>query len=403
MIFSKIDDKLTCYDKGVILFGCGSAGCKIKKILERFGKDIICFVDNNKDKWGSSCYGIPVRSIKEMLSILNENEDFVIQIASEFSDIIEKQLLELGVADKRIISYWEFELRIPYLERYLYFKKKGVSIHDPVFCAEMEVWGGARKNEIEENIIKIALYDIPEIIFINTAPKTGNSSIALSFEHMGIPYIRGGHGYFKKIENLMQLKDKKIKMIAGVREPFSQFLSWIFQFQQALWDQANYWEKGGDVQKIFDVLLDREYKNNSVDDFYNIKKEFWRQTYFITNYFDEEIEKNFHINVYDYPFDCEKGYTIIRQGNIEIFIYQLEQLSRLVDVLGEFLNIKDFTLSSANVASEKWYHKYYQEARKNLKINRDIFDQIYSHKFVKHFYSEKQINEFRDKWSGNIS
>lgn len=402
MVFSIIDEKLTCYDKGVILFGCGKAGVQTKRVLDSFKKEVICFVDNNKGKWGSDCCGLAIRSSEEMLSILKENESAVIQIASEFSDDIEKQLWEMGVSKKRIISYWEFEARILDLSRYLYLKKNGVSIHDPVFTAELESYNGYRKGYTAKTILRNNLCDVSENIFINSAPKTGNTTLISSLKQAGISCYEGRQGYFTKILDLLPFKNNIVKMMLGVREPFSQLLSMIFEMQSNFWDQEDYWKNGGDVQKIFDCVLDKEIRNKKADEYYDIEKEFARQTRYVEKHFDEAVKNIFQIDVYNYPFDCEKGYTIIKRKNIELFIFQLEKLSQLGDVLSDFLNIKDFVLCSDNVATEKWYNKYYKEAKKNLRIDRDLFNEVYSKKFMRHFYSEKQIDNFREKWDKNI-
>lgn len=402
MIFSVIDDKLTCYDEGVILFGCGSAGAYAKRVLDRFEKNVICFVDNDQEKWGSNRCGIPVRTVQEMVSILQENENIVIQITSEFSDDIEKQLLEMGVSNKRIISYWEFEARILDLSRYLYLKKDGVSINNSVFTAELESYNGYRKGYTAKTILRNNLCDVSENILVNSAPKTGNMSIIYSLKQAGISCYEGRQGYFVKIWDFLPFKNKKLKMILGVREPFSQILSMIFEMQSNFWDQENYWKNGGDVQKVFDDVIDEEIRNKKANEYYDIEKEFAHQTRFVEKHFKEAVENIFDIDVYDYPFDCEKGYSIIRYENVELFIYQLERLSQLGDVLGQFLNVDDFVLCSDNVAALKWYNKYYQEAKKNLKINRDLFNEVYSDKYMRHFYSEKQIDVFREKWQKNL-
>lgn len=402
MIFSVIDDKLSCYDKGVVLFGCGSAGAYAKRVLDRFEKKIICFADNKQEKWGSCCCGIPVKSVKEVLSILDEDEHIVIQITSECSDDIEKQLLEMGISDKRIISYGEFEQRILDLSRYLYLKRDGITIDDPIFTAELDSYNAYRKGHTAKVIMRHNLCGLSENIFINAAPKTGNTTLISSLEQAGISCFQGRQGYFTKIWDFMPLKGKKIKMILGVREPFSQLLSMIFHMQSNFWDQAAYWENGGDVQKIFDDVIEQEIKNNKIIPYYDREKSTAHQTRFVEKHFAEAVENIFHIDVYEYPFDCERGYSIIQHENVELFVYQLEQLSQLEDVLGDFLNIEDFVLYTDNVGDLQWYKKYYRDAKTNLKIDRTLFNEVYSDKYMRHFYSEKQIDVFRKKWEKNL-
>ncbi len=402
MIFSVIDDKLTCYDGGVVLFGCGSTGAYAKRVLDRFEKNVICFVDNDQEQWGTYRLGIPVRTLKEMLSILEEDENIVIQITSECSDDIEKQLLDMGVSDKRIISYGEFEQRMLDLSRYLYLQKDGVTIDDSVFTAELDSYNSYRKGHTAKAIMRHNLCGLSENILINSAAKTGNTTLISSLERAGISCYQGRQGYFTKIWDFLPLKGEKIKMILGVREPFSQLLSMIFHMQSNFWDQTAYWEKGGDVQKIFDDVIDQEIRNNKVIPYYDREKNAAHQTRFVEKHFAEAVENIFHIDVYDYLFDCERGYSIIRHENVELFIFQLEQLSQLDKVLGEFLNIEDFVLYSDNIGDLQWYKKYYREARKNIKIDRELLNEVYSDKYMSHFYSEKQIAGFRGKWEKNL-
>ena len=145
------------------------------------------------------------------------------------------------------------------------------------------------------------------------------------------------------------------------------------------------------MQKIFDDVIDQEIRNNKIIPYYDREKNAAHQTRFVEKHFAEAVENIFHFNVYDYPFDCEKGYSIILHENVELFIFQLEQLSQLDKVLGEFLNIEDFVLYSDNIGDLQWYKKYYREARKKVKIDRDLLNEVYSDKYMNHFYSEKQI------------
>ena len=46
------------------------------------------------------------------------------------------------------------------------------------------------------------------------------------------------------------------------------------------------------------------------------------------------MKEVFGIDVFAYPFDAEKGYTLIKEGNIELLLMKMEKLSELENVIG---------------------------------------------------------------------
>ena len=119
-------------------------------------------------------------------------------------------------------------------------------------------------------------------------------------------------------------------------------------------------------------------------------------------FFQENFEKYNHINVYNYPFDKKRGYSIIQDKDTEIFVYQLEKLNDIRKELGEFLEIENLELINDNVGEEKWYASAYKQALKGLKLSREYFEYCYNSELVRHFYSEEDIHRFRKRWSKNI-
>lgn len=111
----------------------------------------------------------------------------------------------------------------------------------------------------------------------------------------------------------------------------------------------------------------------------------------------------FGFNLYDYPFDKERGYSVIKENNVEIFIYQCERLGEIYQNLFEFLGVfEGGSLRLGNVADKKWYFSYYKQAISDIEFSREYFESCYGSEELHHFYSEEDIKGFRNKWINNV-
>jgi hypothetical protein len=121
------------------------------------------------------------------------------------------------------------------------------------------------------------------------------------------------------------------------------------------------------------------------------------------DWFDWEIKEIYGIDIYEYPFDKEKGYSIIKKGNIEIMIYRLENLNKLESIVGDFVGLDDFKLESANTAEQKPYNSIYREFAKTILLPKEYVDFYYKNNpRMDHFYSKEEKRQFLTKWSSNI-
>lgn len=51
----------------VAIFGAGKIGKAALRILKCEGKEVVCFLDNDANKWGTSIMGIPVMGLDKFL------------------------------------------------------------------------------------------------------------------------------------------------------------------------------------------------------------------------------------------------------------------------------------------------------------------------------------------------
>lgn len=89
--------------KRIIIFGTGSTSKVVKSGLKD-DVNIICYCDNDKNKWNKIYEG---RKIIEPYKI-NEMEFDYLLIASQFNESIYKQLLELGIDYNKIFQFFKY-------------------------------------------------------------------------------------------------------------------------------------------------------------------------------------------------------------------------------------------------------------------------------------------------------
>jgi len=103
--------------------------------------------------------------------------------------------------------------------------------------------------------------------------------------------------------------------------------------------------------------------------------------------------------VYDYPFDKEKGYAVIKKNNIELLLMQVEQLNTLEEVVGSFVGIPEFRLQNKNISKEKRYRFAYQAYLETFTMPDKRLKKIYyENPYMNFFYTEEEINGFYKKW-----
>ncbi len=93
-------------NKKVFFFGAGDS---LRICLERYckGLNVVCAFDNARAKWGGSAYGVPIRSPKELPTLLDSDSRLV--IASIYYKEIAEQLNKMGIQDYFIfVDGWNY-------------------------------------------------------------------------------------------------------------------------------------------------------------------------------------------------------------------------------------------------------------------------------------------------------
>lgn len=175
------------------------------------------------------------------------------------------------------------------------------------------------------------------------------------------------------------IKREKAKIITFYRNPLDRNISSFFQ------NLDIYFSK-------------REFKNLSYkqleEKFNNASKLFETPT----TWFDVEFNKRLEVDIFNYPINKDKGYTIFSKGNIDFFVCTTENINNLEKEFGQFLGITNFKLINKNIGSKKWYYKLYKEFKENYTPPSEMLNKLYNSKTIHHFYTDEEIKVFKDKY-----
>lgn len=257
-------------------------------------------------------------------------------------------------------------------------------------------------------------------ILIYTAPKTGSSTVSHSIETIGLPnsiykiHVLSDRGIEQNVQwelsknpsgkvtdliILTQLLRKKIdksrhlnvkwRIVTLTREPISRIVSSLFQ---GLVKGRHPNLLNSDGQLIIEDAL--RYLQGNFEDFIRLSEDescWW---------FDTELKTMFGVDACAHPFDFEKGYITVRQGNIAVLIMRLEDVgSCLNKAITNFLNVDHMETALANITKNKKFADDYGTVQKEIKMPKALCEKIYDSKYARQFYADKRA-ELVEKWSG---
>ena len=85
--------------------------------------------------------------------------------------------------------------------------------------------------------------------------------------------------------------------------------------------------------------------------------------------------------------------------NSRVLLVRLEDLDRVAQpAFAEFLGADVGHVVQRNEASDKVYADVYRRFMGLLKMPRQYLDRMYSSRYSRHFYTEREIAKFRSSW-----
>lgn len=180
---------------------------------------------------------------------------------------------------------------------------------------------------------------------------------------------------------------RRIKIITLVREPIARNMAAFFEtIELAYPNLFNQFEYNRDetIRQIISHYFEIDMNEHSVP----------------INWWGNELEEVFEVDVFSEPFPKELGYKIIRNGSVEVLVIKLEKLQECAkDAFHEFLGIPDFSLFNSNLGEKKRSSVVYKEFKKNIIFKETYLNALLDSPKVRHFYTDLEINEFKKKYA----
>lgn len=378
------------FDNEIILYGAGYYGRKAIELLEGVGIEASCFCDSNEENTkqiirsnvGNKEY--KVVGIKELKVITEQRKVIIIITSMQYIDQILDMLVSQNINQADIFSYAGLNHcinmniesgRINQAAYKNYIRKEIMELREQNRKTEDRI------KKSSSIIFNMQCYKNPGILIFQPG-KVGSTTIYESLVSCDIPCIH--LHFFEGLEQCEMMIKKlcdEVKIITLIREPISR-------------DIASYMHRLTD-EKIYLPFLD----NDTIRGIRN----FFDTT--ISSPYGEEFSwfdnlKEFTgIDIFRYPFDKDKGYSIVENGKWRILILKLEKLNDNQKIIGEFVGVKNFKLINSNVGKKKNYRYIYEDVKKNLLIPAKVVDKYYNcNERMDYFYTEEEKKEFLRKY-----
>lgn len=393
----------------IILYGAGGKGQEILEWLQDAGITVDKFCDMDLKKCGEHIKNIEIIFPFQLKSSPSKCDKFLYMIAcspypKELIDLLECMRMK-GV---RVITYWGIKTAIQIHARTLYENK-------PERLAVLKTDNILRKSQY----INGGIYNVRSLItspdnalWVIQPGKTASTSLTARLTENKVAFFAMhyleysnhivGEEFRDAWENEIHRK-RNLKVITAVREPLSRDYS---AFWQAFTERVQHIMRmpilGNDFQKMYDIFIDFILKGSAYtkEKLGDSMPYTWNDEF---EWFDEQIKKHLGIDVFEYPFDRERGYTIIKKENIELFLFKVEKMEDILDEISTFVGAGRFSRINANMAEQKWYGLAYAEFKKEVSLPKKYVNHYYRNNYkMDYFYTQEEKNGFLEKWRRNI-
>ena len=419
MMDLNICNHFSCIQKSdIVIYGTGHWGEQAFRILKKANINILSVC--NTEKADNLFHNYSVLSIKDIKEKYDKSTVLIIIASLDYHKEMMKNCDNQSFLHAKVCSFYAVyqsffmhrddsrmpeDLRVE-MAHCLRMSDKRMEYQEKIYALDMLVQAVGESD-----------------VFIYQPGKVGSQSVwksiggnSLQFHSLVIPFAFPEFSREQLEYYIDKIRNKKVKIITGVREPISRDLAAMFQNSDIdLWPyhQFNsniFWlygdffgsESGG--LKHSDIMKRTpKWEKNLENAFFDLSNAIIEYGLDEFSWFSYEIKRVFGIDIFQEPFDKEKGYGIIRKGNVEILIYKLEALNTLECMIGEFLGQDEFQLKRENLSEEKIYNAAYHELKEVLKISEKYFQYYYKdNSAYSHFYTDNEIDCYRKMWEEHI-
>lgn len=394
----------------LILWGAASKGMQILRTFEHIGIHVSAFCDSDMNKWGMTYGNLTVISPYKLKKLYKTKPQICIISCIFRENELLKTFQELEIKNISFLSYWGVKTAC-ILNGFALEYESGLPTYDDVWMYQKKC--SLRSSGLLIDFLKKTSSNTSNPIWSWQPGKVASTTLEKRLKQADIPSIHlhdltyPSHLWMNTLQTtfnsrLRNALSQRLKIITGVREPLSRDYS---AFWQPFTEERAYLMPI--LNKNFQTMYEH-YIELILKGYDYTKKTLKESNEWVWNdelkWFDEQIKKLIGIDIYQYPFDRQKGYQVICQDNIQIFIYKTEKLDNIMPMLSEFLE-KDISSSENSNQSEcKTYHLAYKEFRRNIRLPRNYVEHYYKNNpYMDHFYTKEEQERYLSKWKDCIN
>lgn len=399
MDYEAVQDIKCLEEKEIIIYGAGNYGRRAAEMLHQLGFSQYNFCDKDINKHGMNLMNGKVFSIAKIEKMKN----LLIIVAIE-NEKIKKEVEQtlVYIEEVKLLSFFALEQ----VYKYCVSNFTTLSAKAEGLCTWYKILN-ARANSVKNAC--------ESSVLVYQNGKVGSSTVSKSLQESGIENAHIHRFFFKKdvvgelifgkeeeefiyASNFLNFQSPKYvravkdemkykKIITLVREPISVDLSTVFQ-----------WIGNGTSDRFFKKWISQGKTFGEVVSELMVRIQD-RQA----EWFNYELKELSRIDVYSYPFNKEKGYTIISENGIELLLLKMENLNDLTNIIQNFVNAEQFELLNENIGKNKDYAHLYKEIKKKIELPKEYVEYYYNNNlFMNHFYLKEEQSRFLDIWEKNI-
>lgn len=393
----------------IIIYGAAEKGKDILGWLHDAGIEIDYFCDMDLKKWGGYIED------KEIISPYKMKDDIdrygkisyviaCIQYPGELFELLKKAEMQRV----RLISYWGIRAALQIHAESIY--KENLERR-----TLLQIENKLRKRkyiDLGMEYVRALIKSPDNALWVIQPEKAASSSLDVRLKKNNIPFYIGhyleypshilGEEYRYIWEREIQ-KKRTIKLIVAVREPLSRDYSAFWQsFTEHVQQIMRMPILQNDFQKMFEEFVDFILKGSwyTKERLGDSMPYTWNDEF---EWFDEQIKRHLGIDIFQYPFNKDKGYTIIKEKNVEIFLFKVEKMEDLIDDISLFTGTERLPVLNTNIAEQKWYNLAYIQFRKEVRLPKKYVDHYYQgNPKMDYFYTQEEKNRFLSQWQTNI-
>jgi hypothetical protein len=219
------------------------------------------------------------------------------------------------------------------------------------------------------------------------------------------------HSIYRTIHNDFNKFGVKQKVISAVREPIDYAISAFFynlhNYSTAIGflESDTYIDKFKKLKEFYHRICDQYMSFDSDKEVIGSIPIFERRAmnyfYWPIHFFDHEMEDPWKIDIFKVPFDG--SYKIYNSDICELLLIKYEKIKEYFPkAIFQFMGIRDgtlnYTVRSLKSCGEEQY-VLSEMFKKDIFFSPEFLNKIYSSQYVRYFYSESDIEEFKKKWS----